>query len=553
MKIVVKLQGVFERLNTDNDAIPQSSLSDLLNDLRVMATSQNRHHISSIHQSFGLNFLSQQTLEHLVQKIGGQSSFLSSTFLSPANQNLTQGQSSYGYRFSCPIISLQLSPHDPQLPLWSGEHCDGTYNLDISNDVDNLKLQSIRQESLSIIKQKTSVEIIRAALHSPDNFAIPVTLSTGEYVTIWQKLEELPSELQVAVMALVKNYFPSSLPTKAQSLIDEYKKKYTVFSYQNLPTFAISENEPKELEFIVGRGLHRKKIEALISSAQHFLLISSFRLEDESIIQLIAKKAKELPQGVWILTDLNNDVLDRVDTNMEGKIDHEDDYAESDRKKKECLRLLTTAGVSIRSGLFHLKCYITEKSSYMGSCNLTGGSLERNGEAGIIWKNVESHQRLIDHFCHLWDKQSNAAILPTPQGIRSQGLSNYFSISKSKREGFLTHHRKDLTETLIEFAHNPTGKISIYTRTFAPTAQQEELLSRLDCRIFYGHRNYSNLDAKQIYNLHAKIVIIGTVAAYIGSQDFAFGRHSNHDLTYETTDSNEIQAITQLIDALHRG
>lgn len=39
----------------------------------------------------------------------------------------------------------------------------------------------------------------------------------------------------------------------------------------------------------------------------------------------------------------------------------------------------------------------------------------------------------------------------------------------------------------------------------------------------------------------------------MGSQDFAFGRRSNHDLTYKTTDLNEIQAITQLVDALHRG
>lgn len=42
----------------------------------------------------------------------------------------------------------------------------------------------------------------------------------------------------------------------------------------------------------MGRGLHRKEIEALISSAQRFLLISSFRLEDESIVQLIVKKLK---------------------------------------------------------------------------------------------------------------------------------------------------------------------------------------------------------------------------------------------------------------------
>lgn len=89
------------------------------------------------------------------------------------------------------------------------------------------------------------------------------------------------------------------------------------------------------------------------------------------------------------MIDLNNDVLDRIDMNMEGKIDYEDDYVEFDCKKKECLCLFVILGVFICSGFFYLKCYIMEKSLYMGFCNLMGGSLECNGEVGIIWKNVE--------------------------------------------------------------------------------------------------------------------------------------------------------------------
>jgi hypothetical protein len=544
MKVICELKGTFERLTADNSMPQQTSLSTLVNDLRAIATSQGHHHIHPIHQSFGLDFLPQTTLKHLLKQVEGRSPFLTSTLLKPVYDNFNSSQTVYNYRFFTPNLSLNLSPDNPQIPNWSGERCESIYNLVISENTIDPILKTIRQEALTLFNQKTSLEIIKSALRSPTNFAIPVVLSNGNHVMIWLQFEDLDPEIQEAILILTHEQESNLISPTAQQLVNEYKHTYSISSHQNLPELTISPNESTYQEFVIGRKKHRQVLENMINSAEQFLAIASFRLEDELIIPLISQKAKELPQGVWILTDLGSDVLDRIDTNMEGKIEH--DYAESDRRKKECLRLLAASGASIRSGLFHVKFYITEKSAYLGSCNLTGGSLERNGEAGIVWHNTTEHHQLFQQFCYLWNKQTTEEIIPSPQGIVSKGLPNHFSLSRC--QGFLnsSNYKKDLTNALQEFASNPQGKISIYTRNFHPTPEQEEMLQYLPYTIFYGYRNNSDLQARPIENLHAKIVLLGTQVAYIGSQDFAFGRKSNHDLTYKITDKNTIEKIIQL-------
>ena len=70
-------------------------------------------------------------------------------------------------------------------------------------------------------------------------------------------------------------------------------------------------------------------------------------------------------------------------------------------------------------------------------------------------------------------------------------------------------------------------------------------------RIYFGNRNYTRLPAIPITNLHAKIIVIGSQVAYIGSQDFAFRPNPLLDLTYKTTNPQEIELITQQIKNLH--
>ena len=262
---------------------------------------------------------------------------------------------------------------------------------------------------------------------------------------------------------------------------------------------------------------------------------------------MITEKSVRIP--IWILTDFSNEVQDRVDSNMDGQRESDPKYADSDLKKIKCLRILSKAGVGFRSGNFHLKTYISEQSAYLGSCNLTGGSLERNGEGGMLWKNTSEHQFLVEYFRYLWTHQTTSQSIPSPIGFRYESLEKV-SGSPPQSDRFLDHYvfKKDLSNSLKKFSGQ---EIWIYTRNFQPLSPQLNLLTNHRNRIFYGSYNATNLQAKQIPNLHAKIIIIGGQVAYIGSQDFAFSPNPFLDLTYKTTDPQEIRLIAQQIKNLH--
>ncbi len=405
-------------------------------------------------------------------------------------------------------------------------------------------------ETLRILNSIDPVDLIKAARKSPSLFPLYLTLSNGKKVTVWQNLEELDGLIREAVLALEESNL-SLVSDEIKELITKYKQRYQIINSYQLPTLSLTNSPTPNTKFIIGRNMHRQALTDIIKSAEEFLAIASFRLEDKTIIDLISEKAKILPKGVWILTDLGNEVLDRIDTDMQGKIDHEEDYAESDRKKRECLRTLAESGAFIRSGLFHVKFCLTEQQAYLGSCNLTGGSLERNGEAGIIWQQTEKHYQLFEYFQDLWSAKTTAEIISSIQGVRSINLTNQTSITSVN--GFLSYfdYKNDLESSLTEFAKHPDGEVYIYGRSIRPSFKQRQILANLNSKIFYGWNNFSGLKAYLIRNLHAKVVILGKQVAYIGSQDLSVSRNPNHDLTYKTIDTEEIKLIKQLVENLH--
>lgn len=545
MKITCEVYGVFKRRSIDDGGTTQTSLNTLVGTIRGIATEQGLYHLSSVHQSFGFSFLPQLTFESLLEQEEA-SVFIAPLILRPFDETINTNFIDYQYSFHSANFSVNLAADDPQIPSWSGEHCEGIYQISIDENTTDDYQCFILKETLTLLQQISPLEIIHVALRSPSNFAVSLLLSQGERVRVWQTLDEISPVIKEAVLGLNRNNF-CSLSLEARQLAETYKQKYRIISQYTLPDFRYSFEVSSRETLVVGENEHRSVIENIIKSAKQFLVVSSFRLEDKEISELISSRVKELPQGVWILTDFGSKVLDRIDTNMEGKIDHEEDYAASDRKKKECLRLLIDSGAFIRSGLFHVKFYLTEQQAYLGSCNLTGGSLERNYEAGIIWKNTIEHQQLFDAFCSFWQYHTKANLISSPNGISSIGLPNRSSLLKAI--GFLNHSEyiQDLTNSLKLFARNPQGEIRIYTRTFHPTSEQEEILGFLKARIFYGFYKDSYLPAKKVYNLHAKIVIIGTSVAYIGSQDFSTSRNFTHDLTYKITDSEIIRYLLELV------
>ncbi|NJN76646.1 MAG: hypothetical protein HC796_11310, partial [Synechococcaceae cyanobacterium RL_1_2] len=336
-----------------------------------------------------------------------------------------------------------------------------------------------------------------------------------------------------------------------QKFVNAYRAKYLepIIIRDRFPDLATTKLRPK-VEIVIGKGNHRQILQNLIAKAQKFLLICSYRLEDREIMEMIVQKSQKIP--VWILTDFSQEVQNRVDRQMEGQIEINPDFAGSDLKKKDCLRMLSKARISFRSGNFHLKTYISEQSAYLGSCNLTGGSLGRNGEAGTIWQNTSEHQFLIDYFRYLWQHQTSAQAIPSPTGFRNESLERTRGLPPQS-DRFLNHHafKHDLSSSLKQFIDQ---ELRIYTRNFEPLPLQLNLLNNARHRIFYGNYNATNLRAQKIPNLHSKIIIIGAQVAYIGSQDLDF-RYQPHqsliELTYKTTNPQEIESIKQKSQSLH--
>jgi len=554
MQIFWEVTGYYERLAAEGTTVSQTSLANLFTDLRAIATDQKCYHLPAVHQSFGLNFLPVNTVTHLMQQTLGRSPLLADQTLRPFLQNPNDLRSQqFKYRFVSTHLTnnftKKLEFDDPQIPRDFGDRCEGTYQIPLKN-VSNPVIQNIRTEAINNLRgfiQTQTILVINLALRSNNSelFAVPLPNDC----TAWVQLNELHEALQQAIRILRReseNSFSNDEPTETvQRLVNAYRVRYPepVIISDRIPHLTLGNITPRT-DIIIGRGIHRQTLEELITNAQKFLLICSYRLEDQAIVEQIAEKSQQIP--VWILTDFSNDVQDRVDSSMDEQRESDPMYANSDFKKRRCLGILRKAGLGFRSGNFHLKTYISEQSAYLGSCNLTGGSLERNGEAGILWQNTLEHQFLVDYFCYLWTHQTTAQSIPSPNGFCYESLEK-FSGSPPHSDRFLDHHafKTDLSLSLKKFAGQ---KLLIYTRTFQP---QFNLFTNSRNRIYYGNKNYTGLPAKKIPNLHAKIIIIGFHVAYIGSQDFAFRPNSLLDLTYKTTNPQEIKLIVQQIKNLH--
>lgn len=558
MQIFWEVTGDYERLAAEGTTVSKTSLANLFTDLRAIATDQKRYHLPAVHQSFGLDFLPVNAVTHLMQQTSGRSPLLADQTLRPFIQNSSELTSrQFRYRFVSTQLEpddFTLEPDDPQIPRDFGDRCSGTYQYKFPlKTVSNSIIQNAKTEAVNNLRQfiKTqTVELLNLALRSknPEQFAIPLPNDC----TAWLQPHELHQALQRAIHIL-RNEFENNVPNDdftetVEKLVRAYRARYPepVSISNHIPNLTIANITPKT-DIKIGKGIHRQTLEELISNAQKFLLICSYRLEDQAIVQMIAEKSQQIP--IWILTDFSTEVQDRVDSNMDGQRDSDPDHANSDLQKRKCLGMLRKAGLSFRSGNFHLKTYISEQSAYLGSCNLTGGSLERNGEAGILWQNTLEHQFLVDYFCYLWTHQTTAQSIPSPNGFCYESLEK-FSGSPPHSDRLLDHHafKRDLSRSLKKFIRQ---EILIYTRNFQPLSPQCNLLTNPRNRIYYGNRNRTRLRANQIPNLHAKVIVIGSQVAYIGSQDFAFRCNPLIDLTYKTTDPDEISLITQQIKHLH--
>lgn len=561
MKIIWTLAGHYERLPEGEDRAPDTSLKTLMGNVRALSTQHHCYHLGRVHRNLGLQFLPETTFLHLMHQGLGRSPQLTANLLTPSldplDSALLKGCAPR-YRFVTQDLEdnfeLALDQDDPQLPSTPPERWQGHYRLPLpaatpGADPDPIaaRLVQIRQaveQDLTTLLENHPLQVLQAALNStnPDEFA----LSLRPGLTSWLEPRELPTPLRLALRVLKQEPAAAELDETILTLVSDYRQAHSTLTRpsQDIPALQVSTTANPRMEVLIGKGTHRERLHQLIDQAEAYLLICSYRLEDLDIVTKIAEKARQIP--VWILTDFSDQVQDRVDKTLEKGLAPNPDYGNADLKKQACLRALAQAGVSFRSGQFHLKTYISEKTAYLGSCNLTGGSLGRNGEAGLLWSHTPQHQELIDYFCYLWSAKTQATAIPSPIGwqVRSISRPNRGApppITLLDAYGF----KQDLDRELQRFAQNPQGRLRIYTRNFDPTFHQINLLRHLQPQICCGHYNSSPLDSRAVPNLHGKVILLGDQTAYLGSQDFSFGQGGFVELTYKTQKADEVRLIAQ--------
>ncbi len=559
MKLEITITGKFHRLLLSGTESISVSLDDLMREVQAIATQHRRRTPQLLRQSFGLNFLPEPVLINLckqAQSIIKEKELYqvpSLQLLQPIKSQFTnQVVNKYAYKFISELADFQLTSDDIQIPIFAGiiSEIIGTYTMTIDKpDYPGLNknfAQNKWEICVNYWDNLPDIEKINLALKSRDlnNFSI-----NYQDIKIWISIQELSLNLRAAITYLRSNQSDTAnLSETVKSLFEEYQSKY-ILQPINLPAeLRKNSSLPSNSGFSISKRENRNTLKTIINSATQFLLISSYIIEDEELTELICQKSQELPQGVWILTDLRNEVLNRIDEQVSDDVFTPAQYQRSSQRKITCLKKLLNANISIRSGAFHLKTYISETYAYLGSCNLTPKSLDFNIEAGVLYRNNSRHESLINLFREFWVKCTKDEVIPDSNGFHLRSLFYCNPQNFPNYLNFLTpsQYKRDLIESMRNFRET----IKIYSWSFQPSPEIETYLRWSDTHIFIGssmlvtHQHYN---IQKIDNLHAKITILGNRIAYIGGINFNFGDLDSHDLMYRTEIPQEINKIISLL------
>lgn len=564
MKIKIQLQGTFYRTPLNQEDTSTVSLVELLRELQTVATQHCRRTPQLLKKSFGLDFLPSALLIKLLQQ-ANEVTHENELYQLPALKLLhsvypsstVQITNSYHYQFLNAEANLNLTPDDSQLPLWKNKDKEQPGNYTIILDSPQYSsltadfTEKIWQDAQEKWNSLSNEQKIQHFLHSLTLKEVTIPLNTNSKLGI--TLQELPLPLREAITFLRQGEGnANTLSPETQSLIQQYQQNNRIPGLKFPQKLTLNDNIISQQQFCIGK-INRQYFKEIIENAQQFILLSSYILEDESLTQLLCEKSRHLPEGVWILTDLRNEVLDRIDTQITTNHNLPIQYQRSDDRKIRCIQQLLNANIRIRSGRFHLKTCISENAAYLGSCNFTPGSLDFNIEAGIIWRNTSVHASLISIFYQYWQQKSKDEVIPAIHfdGFELRPIKTYKSHEHESFPDLLTPQRyyHDLCTQLQEFQ----GKVFIFSRSFQPSTDLERLLKLSKTQIFIDSQmpaNLSSIKIIRIKNLHAKITLLGNRVAYLGGINFNFSkRHSSlNDLMYKTTNTEEIKQIYQLLN-----
>ena len=560
MKVQYQLLGSFHRLQlSGTDSIPLS-LIDIIGEVQAIATEKYRRTPQLLRQAFGLSFIPEAVLINLLQQVKGVDQE-NELYQIPTlkllhhlkSQRQTQTAKTYTYQFIAPELTLTLTPDDPQLPLWTNNDSEKPGHYTVIIDKSKLSenfAHKIWQDSVNYWQSLSDIDKIHFALQSGDLKNLRITIPGNSNLTF----QILPEDLSINLISVIEylrldNPDISVLSPPVKLLVAEYQSKYNIQQINFPEQLQPNETIPTNTDFLIGRGNSRSQLRDIIIKAQQFLLISSYIIEDAGLTELICEKSSQLPSGVWILTDLRDEVIDRIDAQIIDHISSPQYYQRSDTKKITCLKKLLNANISIRSGAFHLKTCISEKSAYLGSCNLTGGSLDFNLEAGIVSYNTKIHRQLINLFSQFWRNRSRDQVISDhANAFHLRSINHRQNLEYQTNLLTPSQYKRDLITQLSKLS----GKVKIYSRSFHPSPDIEAYLRLLDTQIFIDSQmsaNYRDFNIQKIANLHAKVTFLGDKLAYIGGINFNFQPQALYwnDLMYKTSNSQEINQIRTLL------
>lgn len=572
-KLKYKFSGTFYRQSLNDVAQTKISLSDMIKQVQAVAIKNNQLRPERLRQSFGLNFLPLPTLIEVLKKTNNidftdSYAIAAQQILHPESQPLIVQQANiYNYQFATTGFRLNLTPEDPQIPnIWSEDNLSqqGTYEIYLDSfsypGIPENILKHIWEQANEVISTKQSIEIIHQALQALDynNFRC----FKNNLLEIWLELKDLSPDIRSAITFFRQqqlNQQPdlSVLSANTQLLVNQYisKNNLPTTSQKQLLQLQADDTTQGSSGLIIGRN-KRSYIEEIISNAKQFLLVSSYIIEDESITELLSCKSQELTQGVWVLTDLRDEVIDYLDTQVTVSYSLNNVFRRANEKKRVCLQKLLDANIPIRSGTFHLKTVISEKSAYLGSCNLTSGSLNRNLEAGIIYNNSTVRNAIIQLFQEFWQYHSHDDVIPASNYdgfyLRSVQRLMRGNTEQWKSNFLLTPQRyyHDLVESLKAFH----GDVFIYSRSFHPNQEILTLLNKpsINLKLFVDSQFPPKIlpqrcQYKLIDNFHAKVTLLGNKLAYIGGVNFNFKPKALFfkDAMFKITNSEIIAQIRQ--------
>lgn len=564
MKLEITLSGKFYRLCPDQVSQPLLELGEWILSFQQVATKTRQRSPQLLKEKFGLSFLTESSIVKLLVSANQTEKIYHLPLLKWLKPPVYVVEESlprlYEYKFVGDEAQLLLEADDAQLPVyWTpGEISqNGVYQVILENGtlpglsetwVKSLWLQARNQwQSYGGFSQ------LQRVLNSRGQNNCFFTLQDCPDVKVKVESEDISQQVQEALAYIQKitDDF-ASLSTEAQNIVQEYQLHYSLAPTQIAfpDNLTLTTPNPPPHQMLVGKKNSRRAISSLITQAEKFLCVSSYIIEDENITELICQKVLSLPQGVWILTDLRDEVVNKIDTQTASRVNFSENYPGSTHKKAKCLGMLLDAGARIAGGRFHLKTYISEKAAYLGSSNLTGGSLDFNLEAGLVCQGSLTHQQLYQYFLYCWLRKAAYEILPTAtEGEFIQRSLNYgVGEVKFSSANLLTptEYKQDLETNLSQF----TGTVEIYSRGFSADSFLLSLLKTRSTRVYFdGYLQGQNpqISWRLIPGIHAKITLLGDQVAYVGGVNFQLDSSEGlfHDLMYKTRDRREIKQIRQ--------